>query len=105
WFSQKKPWQKEIELMLHNGFILFRNVADVLADERFDLELEAIVEHQFDFLLPRLLLGEPRILRNLARPFDVLFVQPDLYARTELASRVILAAQAQKTGFGNCHAA
>ncbi|HTD85409.1 MAG TPA: DNA topoisomerase VI, partial [Candidatus Binatia bacterium] len=22
WFSQKKPWQKEIELMLHNGFKL-----------------------------------------------------------------------------------
>src|SRR5206468_4310989 len=59
WFSQKKPWQKEIELMLHNGFKLEVEALISKDISYVTEEYEAIVEHQFDFLLPRLLLGEP----------------------------------------------
>jgi outer membrane protein assembly factor BamB len=52
---------------LETGKILWSDlghVADVLADERFDFQLEAVVEHlmSFDFLLPGLLLLEPGYL-------------------------------------------
>ena len=47
---------------------------------------------------------EPRILRDLSSPFDVLLIEPDLNAGTELAPLVILAAQAEETRFRNRHA-
>src|SRR5947208_17001054 len=85
-------------------YVFLGNVADVLADERFDFKFEAVLDHQFDLLLPGLLVREPRILRDLSRPLGVLLVEPDLNARTELAPLVIVAAQAEETGFRNRHA-
>ena len=87
------------------GNVLFGDVADVLADQRFDFELEAVLQHHVDFLLPRLLVREPRILRDLAGAFDVLLVELDLDAGLELASLVVVAAQAEKAGGRNRHPA
>jgi hypothetical protein len=47
------------------------DVADVLADQRFDFQLEAVFEHQVDLFLPRLLV-RTRGTGDLLGPLDVL---------------------------------
>src|SRR5437016_3628440 len=94
---------QEVSFLQPRRHVFLGNVADVLADERFDFKFEAVLDHQFDLLLPGLLVSEPRILRDLSRPLGVLLVEPDLNARTELAPLVIVAAQAEETGFRYRH--
>src|SRR5438093_5174491 len=96
---------QEMPLFQPRRYVLLGDVADVLADERFDFEFESVLEHQLEFLLPRFLLSEPGILRDLTGPFDVLIVQLDLNAGTELAALIIVAAQAKESGLWNCHPA
>src|SRR6185369_11320422 len=103
--SRRRPLIEEISLLQPRGHVFFRDVADVFADQGFYFELEAVLQHQLDFLLPGLFVQEPRILRDLPRPFDVLFVQFDLHAGAELAAAVIQTAQSQVARLGDCHAA
>src|SRR5215831_2194031 len=94
---------QEIAFNQPRRHVLLRHVADVLADERFDLELEPVLQHRLELFLPCLLIYKPRILCDLARAFNVLIVQFDLHTGTELASLVINAAQTEKTGGWNGH--
>src|SRR5262245_22376403 len=96
---QKVPFIKS------GWYVLFSNVADVLADERFHFELESVLQHEVDFLLPRLLVCEPWILRDLLCALGVLVVEFDLNAGTELAAIVVDAAQSEKASRWNRHAA
>src|SRR5262249_36889186 len=41
--------------------------------------------------------------RDLPGTFDVLFIELDLYARSELAPSIVFAPQAEKTGIRNSH--
>ena len=66
--------------------VFFGDVADVFADEGFDFELEAVAEHAVDLALPIAFLGEPRIVLDLVRAFDVVVVQRDLHARRQAMS-------------------
>ena len=86
-------------------YVFFRDIADVLADERFDFELETVLEHQIDFFLPLFLIRKPRVLRNLTRPLDVLIVQFDLNTGSQLAALIVDAPETEEASSGNCHAA
>ena len=79
-------------------YVFLGYVANVLADERFDFQFEPIPEHQIEFLLPWLLVSEPWILGDLPGAFDVLIVQPDLYAGGKLAALIIVASQTEEPG-------
>ena len=67
------------------GRVLLGDVADVLADQRFDLQLEAVVQQPLDLLLPLRLVGEPGVAGDLLGPLAVGVVQRDLHAVRELA--------------------
>src|SRR6266705_3027862 len=96
---------QEMPLLEPRGHVFLGHVTNILADEGFNFEFETVLEHQIEFLLPRLLLSEPWILSDLASSFDVLLVQFDLHAGTKLAALVIAAAQAEESGIRNGHAA
>src|SRR5688572_15068079 len=61
---------QEILLLQPLRDVFLGDVADVLADEGLDFQLEAVLQHPFDFFLPGLLLLEPRIAGDLLGPFD-----------------------------------
>ena len=60
------------------GHVLFGDVADVFGGQRFDFQLEVVLEHLLDLALPIAFLGEPRILGDLSRPFAIGFVEREL---------------------------
>ena len=80
---------EKLALLQPSRHVFFSNIADVFADQRFDFELEAVLQHQLDFLLPGLFVCEPGILGDLTGAFDVLLVQFDLHAGAKLAPAII----------------
>src|SRR5205085_9830300 len=89
---------QKLSLFQTLGDILLGHVADVLADEGFDFELEAVLEHQVDLFLPGFFLFEPGVALDLVGPLDVLLVELDLYAVWQVAGFVISAPQADVAG-------
>src|SRR5689334_12457104 len=99
------PLIEELSLFQPGRHVFFRDIADVFADQGFDFELESVLQHQLNFLLPRFFVREPGILCDLPGPLDVLLVQFDLHAGAKLAASIIQTAQSEKTRIGNSHAA
>lgn len=83
--------------------ILFGDIADVAADKGFDFELETVADHLVDLCLPRLLVSEPRILRDLLGSVAILVVQFDRDIVLELTSLEVKASQADEFRVWNRH--
>src|SRR5260370_8337328 len=81
---------QEISLFQAGRNELFRDVTYILADEGFDFQFETIRQHQFDFLLPRLLVREPRILSDLLCAFRLLPIHLHFSTRTPLSPPILL---------------
>lgn len=87
---------EEVTIRQPVRYILFRDVTDVLADQRFNFQLKSVFQHGLDFFLPRLLVFEPGIGCDLFGPFDVLIAQLDRDRRGELTTVIVFAAEAHE---------
>ena len=58
--------------------VLLGNVTNVFADEGFDFEFESVLEHQIEFLLPRLLVREPMREQSIRSPLSTSVIGPTM---------------------------